>query len=58
VRELEEEYLSPKEIPGLIERLRKEMKEAASRLEFERAAELRDRIKRLQEILLTHDLPQ
>jgi len=34
------------------------MKEAASRLEFERAAELRDRIKRLQEILLTHDLPQ
>ncbi len=58
VRELEEEYLSPKEIPGFIERLRKEMKEAASRLEFERAAELRDRIKRLQEILLTHDLPQ
>ncbi|RLA80641.1 MAG: excinuclease ABC subunit B [Deltaproteobacteria bacterium] len=58
VRELEEEYLSPKEIPALIEQLRKEMKEAASRLEFERAAELRDRIKRLQEILLTHDLPQ
>ena len=58
VRELEEEYLSPKEIPAFIEQLRKEMKEAASRLEFERAAELRDRIKRLQEILLTHDLPQ
>ena len=58
VRELEEEYLSSKEIPALVEQLRKEMKEAASRLEFERAAELRDRIKRLQEILLTHDLPQ
>ncbi len=58
VRELEEEYLSSKEIPALIEQLRKEMKEAASRLEFERAAELRDRIKQLQEILLTHDLPQ
>lgn len=58
VRELEEEYLSSKEIPALVEQLRKEMKEAASRLEFERAAELRDRIKQLQEILLTHDLPQ
>jgi len=29
--------------------LRKEMTEAAERLEFERAAELRDRIRRLEE---------
>jgi excinuclease ABC subunit B len=44
-----EEYGSPKEIPALIQKLKKEMKEAAGRLEFERAAELRDRIQRLEE---------
>jgi excinuclease ABC subunit B len=47
--ESREEYVPPKEIPGRIEKLKKEMKEAASRLEFERAAELRDRIQRLEE---------
>ncbi|HEY8347435.1 MAG TPA: excinuclease ABC subunit UvrB [Symbiobacteriaceae bacterium] len=36
------------EIPKLIERLRKEMKEAAKNLEFERAAELRDLIIELE----------
>jgi excinuclease ABC subunit B len=36
------------EIPALIERLRKEMREAARALEFERAAELRDRVKALE----------
>ncbi|MCA9505376.1 MAG: excinuclease ABC subunit UvrB [Spirochaetaceae bacterium] len=36
------------ELPALIERLRKEMREAARELEFERAAELRDRIKALE----------
>ena len=36
------------EIPALIERLRKEMREAARELEFERAAELRDRVKALE----------
>ncbi|HOJ51626.1 MAG TPA: excinuclease ABC subunit UvrB [Syntrophales bacterium] len=40
------------ELPFLIERLKKEMKEAAERLEFEKAAELRDRIKSLTEILV------
>jgi len=34
---------------GLIEELTQEMKEAAKKLEFERAAEIRDRIKRLRE---------
>jgi excinuclease ABC subunit B len=47
--DVKEEYLPAKEIPVMIERLKKEMKEAAGRLEFERAAELRDRIQRLEE---------
>jgi excinuclease ABC subunit B len=38
-----------RELPGLIEKLKKEMKQAADRLEFERAADLRDRIGALQE---------
>jgi excinuclease ABC subunit B len=44
-----EEYVSLFEVPKLIVRLKKEMREAASRLDFERAAELRDRIQALQE---------
>jgi excinuclease ABC subunit B len=36
------------ELPRLIRKLQKEMKEAAQRLEFETAAELRDRIRELQ----------
>jgi excinuclease ABC subunit B len=44
------EYLSAKKIPSLVEKMKKEMKEAASRLEFERAAELRDRIRILEEM--------
>lgn len=52
VADPKEEYLSIKEIPKKIEKLKKEMKEAASRLEFERAAEIRDRIQRLEEIAL------
>ena len=37
-----------KEIPKLVEKLRKEMKEAAKNLEFERAAELRDLVIELE----------
>jgi excinuclease ABC subunit B len=40
--------MSKKERAALIERLEKEMKEAAKRLEFERAAELRDAIMELK----------
>ncbi len=40
------------QIPAQIRRLRAEMKEAASRLEFERAAELRDRVRKLEEMAL------
>jgi excinuclease ABC subunit B len=52
VSDVEEGYLSLKDIPRMIEKLRKEMKEAAGRLEFERAAELRDKIHRLEEMEL------
>ena len=48
----EEEYAPAKDIPTLIQRLKKEMKEAASHLEFERAAEIRDKIQRLEEMEL------
>jgi excinuclease ABC subunit B len=47
-----EEYVPIKDIPAMIQRLKKEMKEAANRLEFERAAELRDKIVRLEEMEL------
>ncbi len=40
---------SPKDDARAIERLKKEMKQAAANLEFERAAELRDKIRRLEE---------
>jgi excinuclease ABC subunit B len=45
-----EEYVAPHEIPGKIKELRKEMQQAAKGLDFERAAELRDRIKTLEEM--------
>ncbi len=41
--------LSAERLPGTIERLKREMKEAAKRLEFERAAELRDHIRELEQ---------
>ncbi len=37
------------EIPRMVAKLRKEMKQASDRLEFEKAAEIRDRIRGLQE---------
>jgi excinuclease ABC subunit B len=49
---MKEEYVPVKEIPTMVEKLKKEMKEAASRLEFEQAAEIRDRIHRLEEMEL------
>jgi excinuclease ABC subunit B len=45
-----EEYVAPHEIPGKIKELRDEMDEAARALDFEHAAELRDRIKVLEEM--------
>jgi len=52
VSDVEGEYVPAKEIPVVVQKLKKEMKEAASRLEFERAAELRDKIHRLEQMEL------
>ncbi|MFQ5586145.1 MAG: excinuclease ABC subunit UvrB [Thermodesulfobacteriota bacterium] len=48
VAEEETDYVPPHELPGLIRALRKEMGAAAKKMEFERAAELRDRISELE----------
>jgi len=40
--------ITQRTLPGHIRKLRQQMKQAASRLEFERAAELRDRIRELE----------
>ena len=45
------ESMSPKELLKLIKKLDKEMKQAAMELQFERATELRDKIKELKELL-------
>ncbi len=50
--ESQEEYITPSEIPKLVKRLRKEMLAAAKELAFERAVELRDRIKKLENMEL------
>ena len=42
------EYVSIDEIPKRVKKLRREMRAAAKELEFERAAELRDEIKKLE----------
>jgi excinuclease ABC subunit B len=52
VSDVEEAYVSIKEIPAMIQKLKKDMKEVASHLEFERAAEIRDKIIRLEEMEL------
>ncbi len=52
VAEAEEEYISPKDIPKLVRKLRKEMLAAAKALDFEIAAKLRDRVKKLEEMEL------
>jgi len=44
-----EEYLSPQQLAAHLEQTRKAMKEAAAALEFERAAELRDRLHVLEQ---------
>jgi excinuclease ABC subunit B len=49
VAETEEEYLSPQQLAALLEQTRQEMKQAAAALEFERAAELRDRLQALEQ---------
>ncbi|MBA7495830.1 UvrABC system protein B [subsurface metagenome] len=48
VKDKEAEYIPPSEIPHLVEVLRREMKQAAEDLEFEKAAQLRDEIRKLK----------
>ncbi len=45
-------YATEKELPVMIRTLKEEMKRAAKDLEFERAAELRDRIRELSKLML------
>ncbi len=52
VAEQGEEYVPIDKIPGMLKKLRKEMLDAAKELAFEKAAELRDRIRKLQEMEL------
>jgi excinuclease ABC subunit B len=52
VAETGEEYLAPKEIPKLVKKLRKEMLAAAKDLHFEKAAGLRDRVRKLESMEL------
>jgi excinuclease ABC subunit B len=52
VAEAEEDYVPPEKIPGMVKKLRKDMLAAAKDLAFEKAAELRDRIRKLQDMEL------
>jgi excinuclease ABC subunit B len=46
------DYVSSGELPRMLEDLKREMRKAAEKLEFEKAAELRDKIKELQQLEL------
>ncbi|MBI4373643.1 MAG: excinuclease ABC subunit UvrB [Deltaproteobacteria bacterium] len=54
----EEASVPASKIPQMIEELKKEMKKSAASLEFEKAAEIRDRIKTLRDRELALGLPQ
>lgn len=47
-----QEYINPDKVLSIIRELEKEMKRAAKALEFEKAAEIRDRIKKLKDTIL------
>jgi excinuclease ABC subunit B len=52
VAEPGEEYVPVEKIPKLVKKLRKEMLDAAKKLDFEKAAEIRDRVKKLEDMEL------
>jgi excinuclease ABC subunit B len=54
----EEEFIPPHELSDRITALRQEMMEAAEKLDYERAAELRDQIKKLERHALGMDQPK
>ncbi len=53
----EDDQVAPHELPDRISQLRREMIDAAEKLDYERAAELRDRIKRLERQVFGMDAP-
>lgn len=53
IKEKEEEYIPLHEIPEIIKALRKDMLVAAKKMEFEKAAEIRDRIQKLEDMELS-----
>ncbi|MDH4100950.1 MAG: excinuclease ABC subunit UvrB [Nitrospirota bacterium] len=53
VEEAKAGYLDARQIEQMVKQLEKEMKAAAKDLEFEKAAELRDRVRELRELELT-----
>ncbi len=55
IAETQAEYIPPREIPNLVKKLRRAMREAAQELDFERAALLRDQIREIQEAELRGD---
>ncbi len=50
--ELEEERIDPRKLSKMVKKLRKDINEAAKRWDFERAAQLRDRLSRLEQMEL------
>jgi excinuclease ABC subunit B len=58
IAEKEPFFETPEDVGREINRLHREMKKAARKLEFERASELRDRIKELRQLELFEDLSQ
>ncbi len=52
LREEVVEFASPDEIEKMIRKMEKEMAQAAKKLEFEKAAEIRDRIRNLRKTLV------
>jgi len=48
-------YTSPRELAKVIQRIEREMRDAARELEFERAAELRDRIRAMRSRLMVSE---
>jgi excinuclease ABC subunit B len=52
VDELEEQGIEPKKLSKMVNKLRKEINEAAKRWDFEKAAQLRDRLMKLEQMEL------
>jgi excinuclease ABC subunit B len=58
VAEKRETFWTPEDIDKEIRRLQKEMKNAARKLEFEKATELRDRVRELRQLELFDEMTE